>query len=184
MVLRVSKFLSADCHCCKNGAEAEAVDASKKHAVATLHSQFFPSVTDKKLTVVRSARHSKFPECTDCQKLRCEYKKLAANPKASEIQVAAAWQRMTNHANQWQRDRETAIDLRHRYSINTSRWRYSVDDKCRSFWHAMPVSFSGRDTKENAKDKYRFSVHTHARGGVTVHRVDPKNRGRKLKVEF
>lgn len=150
----------------------------RKHAVATLHSQFFPSVTDKKLTVVRSARHSKFPECTDCQKLRCEYKKLAANPKASEIQVAAAWQRMTNHANQWQRDRETAIDLRHRYSINTSRWRYSVDDKCGSFWQAMPVSFSGRDTKENAKDKYRFSVHANVVCGERGHKqftIVPKN---------
>ena len=150
----------------------------RKPAVATLHSQFFPTVTDRKLTVVRSARHSKFPECTDCQKLRCEYKKLAANPKASEILVDAAWQRLTNHASQWQKDRETAIDLRHRYSVMTSRWRYSVDDKCGSFWQAMPVSFTGRDTKENAKDKYRFSVHANVVCGERGHKqftIVPKN---------
>ena len=114
---------------------------NRNKAVAQLQAEWFPNVTDRKLTVVRSARHSKFPEC---------------NPRAPTTQISAAYQKMAAHANQWQQDRETAIDLRRRYSNLTSSWRYSVDDKCGSFWQAMPGSITGRDTKENAKNQYRL----------------------------
>ena len=151
---------------------------NRNNAVAQLQAEWFPHVTDQKLTVVRSARHSKFPECTDCQKLRTEYKKLACNPRAPTTQISAAYQKMAAHANQWQQDRETAIDLRRRYSNITSTWRYSVDDKCGSFWQAMPVSITGRDTKENAKNKYRFAVHANVvcgEGGHKQFTFVPKN---------
>ena len=104
----------------------------------SLHSEFFPGVSDKRLTVARSARHSKFPECTDCQKLRTEYKTLASSSKASAAQVEKAYADLVAHAAQWQQDRETAIDLRHRYSLLSSNWRYFVDDKCGSFWQQLP----------------------------------------------
>ena len=138
----------------------------RKKAIAKLQDEFFPSVKDKKLTVSRSARHSKFPECTDCQKYRSQYKKVVSNPKSTKEQTEAAYQLMAAHASQWQQDRETALDLRHRYSNLVGFWRYSVDDKCGSFWQALPVSPTGRDTKENAKDKYRFSVHANVVCGV------------------
>ena len=132
---------------------------NRNAAVAKLHSEFFPGVSDNRLTVARSAMHSKFPECTDCQKLRTEYKTLASSSKASAAQVEKAYADLVAHAAQWQQDRETAIDLRHRYSCLSSNWRYFVDDKCGSFWQQLPVSSTGRDTKENAKDKYKFAVH-------------------------
>ena len=150
----------------------------RKHALDALQSKFFPTVTDKKLTCVRSARHSKFPECTDCQKKRVTYKNLASNPKAPASAVAAAYEDMVAHALQWQADRETALDLRNRYSILASTFRYTVDDKCGSFWQMLPVSVTGRDTKENAKDRYKFSVHANVVCGESGHKrftFVPKN---------
>ena len=151
---------------------------TRNAAVAKLHSEFFPGVSDKRLTVARSARHSKFPECTDCQKLRTQYKTLASSPKASAAQVEKAYAELLAHAAQWQQDRETAIDLRHRYSCPSSNWRYFVDDKCGSYWQQLPVSSTGRDTKENAKDKYKFAVHANVVCGEDGHKqftFVPKN---------
>ena len=85
---------------------------------------------------------------------------------------------MVDHAALWQSDRETAIDLRHRHERINSSWRYAVDDKCGSFWQALPVSKTGRDTKENAKDKYHFAVHANVLCGESGHKVFtfvPKN---------
>ena len=56
--------------------------------------------------------------------------------------------------------------------------RYSVDDKCGSFWQQLPVGFVGRATKENAKDKYRFAVHASVVCGEKGHKqftFVPKN---------
>ena len=147
-------------------------------ALAQLHQEFFPSIFDKRLTLSRSARHSKFPECTDCQRLRETYKTLASSSKSSADQVATAYNALTAHAALWQQDRETAIDLRHRYSVHSSLARYFVDDKCGSFWQQLPVSLTGRDTKENAKDKYKFSIHANVVCGESGHKrfcFVPKN---------
>ena len=150
----------------------------RKDALQMLHSQFFPMVTNKTLTVCRSARHSKFPECTDCQKLRTSYQKLGRSSKSTAIQVSNAHDESVAHAKLWQDDRATALDLRHRYSVLSSRFRYTVDDKCGSFWQQMPVSETGRDTKENAKDRYKFSVHANVFCGQEGHKLFtfvPKN---------
>ena len=151
---------------------------SRKFAITELHNQFFPGITHTKLTVSRSARHSKFPECTECQQRRKTYKDLASNPRAIASQVHAAYTALVDHSTSWQKDRETALDLRHRYSVLTSGWRYSVDDKCGSFWQQLPVGSTGRDTKENAKDKYKFSVHANVVCGEQGHKqftFVPKN---------
>lgn len=74
----------------------------RKPAVKKLHNEFFPNVTTKQLSVVRSARHSKFPECTDCQNLRREYKKDQMDPRASEAKRAESYKRMVDHATMWQ----------------------------------------------------------------------------------
>ena len=151
---------------------------SRKFAITELHDEFFPAITHTKLTVARSARHSKFPECTECQQRRKTYKDLACNPRAIASQVLAAYTALVDHSESWQKDRETALDLRHRYSVLTSSWRYSVDDKCGSFWQQLPVGSTGRDTKENAKDKYKFAVHANVVCGEQGHKrftFVPKN---------
>ena len=155
---------------------------ARGRALEAMHHEFFPSVSihERKLTVTRSARHSKFPECTDCQRLRERYKRVVSNPKSTPEQIAEAYADLVAHAHLWQGDRETALDLRHRYSVLTSSARYSVDDKCGSFWQQLPVSDTGRDSKENAKDKYKFAVHANVVCGEQGHKMFtfvPKNIG-------
>ena len=67
----------------------------------------------KKLKLVRSARHSKFPECTDCQTLRNDYVEVASKLTADQTIVDHLLQRMLDHAQDWQGDREAAMRLRH-----------------------------------------------------------------------
>eukprot|EP00966_Prymnesium_polylepis_P101271 2345529-Prymnesium_polylepis.1 len=72
--------------------------AHQKPAVEILQKQFYPSGTDKTLTVTRSARHSKFPECIDCQDKRRAYKVTASNPNSTPEQIAARHQDIVAHA--------------------------------------------------------------------------------------
>ena len=152
----------------------------RSRALEAMHNAFPPNVHHMKLNLVRAARHSKFPECTDCQRLRERYREVASDSKSTEVQVAQAYQALIEHAKLWQGDRETALDLRHRYSVLSSFARYFVDDKCGSFWQMLPVSATGRDTKENAKARYKFCVHANVVCGEAGHKIFtfvPKNIG-------
>ena len=71
-----------------------------KPALKAMHAQFFPALTNSTLVVVRSARHSKFPECTDCQSLRAAYKAAASDGKATATVVAARYDALVAHATQ------------------------------------------------------------------------------------
>ena len=56
--------------------------------------------------------------------------------------------------------------------------RYECDDKCGSFWQKLPVNETGRDTKEEAKAKYAFSIHANVmcgQNGVCRFTLVPKN---------
>ena len=153
---------------------------SRKLALEKMHAEFFSSVKTRTLTLVRAARHSKFPECTDCQRKKSHYTKVASDPKSTTEAIDAALADLVEHQQKWQGDRETALDLRHRYSVLSSTARYSVDDKCGSFWQQLPVSETGRDTKDNAKARYKFSVHANVVCGEQGHKVFtfvPKNVG-------
>lgn len=147
-------------------------------AIERLHQQFYPTVTDRKLSVTRSARHSKFPECTNCQLLRRNHLKIVSAPNATAEQINASTEALLRHAAEWQGNREKAYDLRQRCSVLRSTARYQVDDKCGSFWQAMPVSECGRDHKQNATAKYKFSVQANVvagEGGVKRFTIVPKN---------
>ena len=68
--------------------------------------------------------------------------------------------------------------MRHRCSVLNFSARYEVDDKCGSFWQAMPVSDTGRDTKQNATCKYKFAVQANViagEGGFKRFTFVPKN---------
>lgn len=55
---------------------------------------------------------------------------------------------------------------------------YQVDDKCGSFWQRLPVSWSGRDSKDDAKSVYRFAIHSNVvcgERGLMRFAVVPKN---------
>ena len=147
-------------------------------ALTALQAEYFPSATDGKLTLSRSARHSKFPECSFCQIKRGNYKRIASNPRSTSEQIAAAYKELADHAAEWQGDREAAYTLRQQCSAWLRTGRYQVDDKCGSFWQQLPVSWTGRDTKDNAKARYKFSVHANVVCGERGHKrftFVPKN---------
>ena len=56
--------------------------AHQKPALAQLQAQFYPGAT-RNLVCTRSARHSKFPECNDCQDKRRAYRIVASNPAST-----------------------------------------------------------------------------------------------------
>lgn len=133
---------------------------------------------DVKLTLTRSARHSKFPECKDCQKLRTDYQKVASKLSSSKEEVQKKYDALLAHTKEWQLDRETACDLRHRCSACEYEAIYEVDDKCGSYWQRLPVGETGRDTKQNAKAVYRFSVQANVicgQNGIQRFTIVPKN---------
>lgn len=111
----------------------------------------------KTLKLVRSARHSKFPECTDCQTLRNDYVEAASKLTADQAIVDDLLQRMMAHAQDWQGDREAAMRLRHTSTFDSNSI-YECDDKCGSYWQKLPIGVSGRDTKADATAVYRFSI--------------------------
>lgn len=128
-------------------------------ALFQLQATLYPSWQEAgyKLKLVRSARHSKFPECTDCAKLRTEYVEVAGKIAAAPELVQQRYNAMLEHAKSWQSDRHEALNLRN-WATPESDTVYQCDDKCGSFWQKLPVSASGRDTKDNAKAAYHFSI--------------------------
>lgn len=131
-----------------------------------------------KLTVTRSARHSKFPECKECQQLRTEYQKVASKLSAAKEVVKQRYDALVAHTQEWQLDREVACDIRQRCSSCEYDAIYEVDDKCGSYWQRLPVSDSGRDHKDNAKAVYRFSIQANVvcgQQGIQRFTIVPKN---------
>ena len=151
---------------------------AKKDALEQLHKRFYPNVTDKKLTVTRSARHSKFPECNDCQVKREEYKEVLMSLSSTPEAVKEKHEALVEHARDWQADRERAYDIRQLCSSPDYEAIYQVDDKCGSYWQRLPVSKTGRDTKRNAEAVYRFCVQANVvcgTNGTQRFTIVPKN---------
>lgn len=63
-------------------------------ALRELQQSFGSYRQSKRLRLVRSARHSKFPECDTCQARRKAYLKVACNSRSDPEVVAAALQAM------------------------------------------------------------------------------------------
>lgn len=78
-------------------------------ALDELHATYFPNVTHCKLTLTRSARHSKFPECTRCQIKRKAYQEVASVLTSTDEEIEEKYQDMVDHARSWQRAREVCL---------------------------------------------------------------------------
>lgn len=134
-------------------------------ALAVLQQELYQeSPAGKKLRLVRSARHSKFPECTDCLELRKAYinvaSKLTSDPKVVEEHLRC----MLEHARDWQADRETALRIRHTCTLESNSI-YECDDKCGSYWQRLPIGETGRDSKADSTAVYRFSIQANVIAG-------------------
>ena len=146
-------------------------------ALKRLKAEYYPNES-KPLRLVRCARHSNFPECTMCARCRKEYIEVAKEIGADPEVLQRKYEQLLEHANSWQADRETAIQIRHVAEHFRSNIRYQCDDKCGSFWQKLPVNFSGRDTKEDATAKYPFSIHANVwcgEKGISRFALVPKN---------
>ena len=131
-----------------------------------------------KVSVRRSARHSKFPQCTQCHDLRNGYISVASNPLADKRVLQRSLAKWMAHQSQFMKDRNKAKLLRLGSCLADSPDYYECDDKCGSHWCKAPVPAGGRDTKETATRSYEFSVQANVvcgRNGVMRLAIVPKN---------
>ena len=111
-----------------------------------------------KVRVGRSARHSKFPNCSDCHTLQEDYISAASNPLADPAVVQKKLDDWMAHQGSFMADRHEARRLRNATCLPNSDGRYECDDKCGSHWLFCPVCVGGRDSKATAKRQYEFAV--------------------------
>ena len=112
-----------------------------------LAASFTDSVNADKIRVKRSARHSNFPECTNCQRLRAAYLTVMSAPGSSLFARNLALIEFKEHLGIWQGDRKEALSLKDHCVGLSKRWMYQCDDKCGSQWCKMPVAKDGRDNR-------------------------------------
>ena len=111
-----------------------------------------------KLRLARSARHSKFPECTSCQEKKKRYVEAMNDPSASPEARQRAYDDLEQHMKEWTSDRKVALSMKYESFGNDSEFCYECDDKCGSFWQQLPVDSSGRDNKSTATAKFKFAI--------------------------
>ena len=138
----------------------------KAQGVQLLGAQLPDCPDTSKIRVVRSARHSNFPECNDCQGLRQKYRRVMSNPSSTAEARKEALDELKAHHMEWSRDREVAIRERYHSFQPASKTVYECDDKCGSQWLKLPVEPGGRDSKASVKDKFTFAVQANSVCGV------------------
>ena len=117
-----------------------------------------PGADPNKLKASRSARHSKFPECQNCQDRRKAWMDACQNLSSDKELVESLYAELLEHQKEWSSDRATALALRRSVFSRESRGIYECDDKCGSFWLALPVDWLGREGKSTAEYRFRFSI--------------------------
>ena len=135
-----------------------------------------PPVNYTNTRVVRSARHSNFPECNDCKRLRQAYMDVMTTAGSSQTRRDVALTALKAHMNDWRADRAKALELKDHASGFGRDTCYECDDKCGSHWLMMPVAPEGRDTKDLAKHKFDFAIQSNTvvgNGGVNRFMVVP-----------
>lgn len=110
------------------------------------------------LRASRSARHSKFPECSTCSSLRKAWKIAACSDASTPEQVQEAFQAFLDHTQEWHADRQTALAIRRSCFLPHSPAIYQCDDKCGSQWQMLPVDPTGRHSKSGIAKTYPFAV--------------------------
>ena len=117
-----------------------------------------PLEDSTKIRVCRSARHSNFPECNECKRLRAAYLDVMTTAGSSQTRRDSALDALKAHMNAWQADRAVALRFKDHASGMGRETCYECDDKCGSQWLMLPVASEGRDTKDLAKYKFDFAI--------------------------
>lgn len=82
----------------------------------------------------------------------------ASRASSSPEYVQQCYEAMLEHVQEWSSDRATALAIRRSCYLPDSRALYQCDDKCGSFWQALPVDPSGRHGKATAAHVYHFCI--------------------------
>ena len=150
-----------------------------KAGLIQLHEQnHLPGSDIAKLRLKRSAKHSAFPECTECQERRKAYYAAAKERGANPNVVAEKYNAVLQHQKEWGDDRKAALRLKYGTFHAQADACYECDDGCGSFWQGLPVDPTGRDSKRAVAAKYKFCVQANVicgPGGVQRFAVMPKN---------
>jgi len=135
-----------------------------------------PLEDSTKIRVRRSARHSNFPECNECKRLRAAYLDVMTTAGSSQTRRDSALDALKAHMNEWQTDRAVALKFKDHASGMGRDTCYECDDKCGSQWLMLPVASEGRDTKDLAKFKFDFAIqcnHVVGNGGCNRFMIVP-----------
>ena len=76
-----------------------------------------------KLRLARSARHSKFPECTSCQEKKKRFMDVMNDPAASPAARQEAYDDLEQHMKEWTSDRKVALSMKYESFGNDSNQR-------------------------------------------------------------
>ena len=118
-----------------------------------------PQCSDpSKLRLGRSPRHSHFPECNTCHRLRTVGIKLARDMGSSQEARDKNHQERLAHNEEWSADRNVALEMKYESYREDCPYVYEGDDKQGSHWSTFPVDAAGRDSKDTSKAKLPFSV--------------------------
>ena len=112
----------------------------------------------EQLRLKRSANHSNFPECDECQERRKELHAALRQAGANPAVIAELNAKVLAHRDEWQADRTQALRLKYAAFQLTADTLYECDDKCGSFWQQLPVDPTGRDSKRGDRAKYKFAI--------------------------
>ena len=73
--------------------------------------------------------------------------------------------KMLEHQQQWTADRAAALAIRRSLFLRSADAIYECDDKCGSYWQAIPADPTGRQGKAVAGDLYRFAIQANVVSG-------------------
>jgi hypothetical protein len=88
-----------------------------------------PGCDVKTLKCARCARHSKFPECSTCSRLRKAWLLATQNVGTAPQAVHDAWKELRDHVKEWSEDRRIALQLRMSCFQPEAGAMYECDDK-------------------------------------------------------
>ena len=140
--------------------------------------RLLPGCDPAKLRASRCARHANFPKCTTCQERDKAWRDAVKDISATPEYIQEKFEAILEHVKQWSGDRAAALAIRRSLFLPSSTALYQADDKCGSFWQAIPVDPTGRHNKGTASKIFHFSVQSNivcGEGGVNRFAVLPKH---------
>ena len=121
---------------------------------------------------------NRFPECQECQDRRKDWMEAARDLSSDKTIVEQFYNKMLEHQQGWTADRAAALAIRRSLFMRGADAIYECDDKCGSFWQALPADPTGRNGKKVVADLYRFAIQANVvcgEGGIIRFAFIPKH---------